>query len=150
MFLAESSIQLVPDGTLLLHFLFILVMVAVLSRTLLRPINQILIERENRIAGRLSQAKALALAREEKLRRYQSELRSARADGYHLLEQERARALKEREERVQELKQELGTTVSAQIDLAHLQENQIRSELETQAVSIGAQIASKVLGRPTN
>ena len=46
MFLAETSIQLVPDGTLLLHLLMVGVMVAVLNRTLLKPINQILAERE--------------------------------------------------------------------------------------------------------
>ena len=62
MFLAESSIQLVPDGTLLLHLLFVGLMVAVLSRTLLRPINQILRERENRISTQLEQARATAAA----------------------------------------------------------------------------------------
>ena len=41
MFLAEASIQLVPDGTLLLHLLMVAVMVFILNRTLLKPINQI-------------------------------------------------------------------------------------------------------------
>jgi hypothetical protein len=39
---AENSIQLVPDGTLLLHVLIILVMVYVLNATLFKPINLIL------------------------------------------------------------------------------------------------------------
>jgi len=39
---AENSIQLVPDGTLLLHILIILVMVYVLNATLFKPINRIL------------------------------------------------------------------------------------------------------------
>ena len=41
MILAETSIQLVPDGTLLLHLLMVAIMVFVLNRTLLKPINQI-------------------------------------------------------------------------------------------------------------
>ena len=45
---AENSIQLVPDGTLLLHVLIILVMVYVLNATLFRPINRILEAREKR------------------------------------------------------------------------------------------------------
>jgi len=36
--LAENSIQLVPDGTLILHVLIILVMVYVLNATLFKPI----------------------------------------------------------------------------------------------------------------
>src|SRR6266567_4307508 len=45
---AENSIQLVPDGTLLLHVLIILIMVYVLNATLFKPINQILEAREQR------------------------------------------------------------------------------------------------------
>jgi hypothetical protein len=40
MFLAESTIQLVPDGTLLLHLLMVVVMVAVVNRTLLKPLTR--------------------------------------------------------------------------------------------------------------
>ena len=46
MILAEASIQLVPDATLLLHLVLVVVMVFVLNRTLLKPINDILSERE--------------------------------------------------------------------------------------------------------
>ena len=77
MFLAEASIQLVPDGTLLLHVLFIAVMVFVLNRTLLKPINQILAEREKQIGGRLSEAESLTAEADEKMRNYQSALREA-------------------------------------------------------------------------
>ena len=150
MFLAESSIQLVPDGTLLLHFLFVGLMVAVLSRTLLRPINQILRERENRISTQLEQARATAAAREEKLLRYQSELRRARAEGYHLLEQEKVTALREREEGLRSLKKELTEWVSDQLEITRRQEEQVRRELEAQASTFGILISSQILGRPTH
>ena len=150
MFLAESSIQLVPDGTLLLHLLFVGLMVAVLSRTLLRPINQILRERENRISTQLEQARATAAAREEKLRRYQSELRRARAEGYHLLEQEKVSALREREEGLRSLKKELTEWVSDQLEITRRQEEQVRRELEAQASTFGILISSQILGRPTH
>jgi len=39
---AENSIQLVPDGTLILHVIIILVMIYVLNTTLYQPINRIL------------------------------------------------------------------------------------------------------------
>ena len=53
---AENSIQLVPDGTLILHIVIILVMVFVLNATLFKPINRILEEREKRTRGRSGEA----------------------------------------------------------------------------------------------
>ncbi|HEV7398045.1 MAG TPA: hypothetical protein VGN86_16155, partial [Pyrinomonadaceae bacterium] len=57
--LAENSIQLVPDGTILLHIVAVVVMVAILNRTMFRPINKILADREAQTAGRSSEAKKL-------------------------------------------------------------------------------------------
>jgi len=150
MMLAENSIQLVPDGTLLLHFLFIGVMVAVLGRTFLRPINQILKERERRVRESLSEAKATASAIEDKRNRYQSELRQARIEGYRLLEQVRAGAMKEREVRVLLVKEELGEWASSQEANLRKQEEQARRELEAQASTIGTLISSQILGRGTH
>ena len=93
MILLEASIQLVPDGTLLLHLFLVGVMVFVLNRTLLKPVNQILAEREKQIAGRLKEAEAMALETQEKLKKYNDALRDARADGYKLLEKERAQTV---------------------------------------------------------
>jgi len=68
MFLAEASIQLVPDGSLLLHLVVIFLMVFILNHTLLKPINRILAEREKQIGGRLSEAQMLSADAEEKSR----------------------------------------------------------------------------------
>ena len=67
MFLAESSIQLVPDGTLLLHLLMVALMVAVLNRTLLKPINKILADRDKHILGRVDEAQEMLQLKEQKL-----------------------------------------------------------------------------------
>ena len=150
MFLAESSIQLVPDGTLLLHFLFIGLMVVVLSRTLLKPINVILQEREEDIRGRKDLAKKTAAAREEMLLRYETELRKARSEGYRLLEQERARAIKEKQEKLQSVKEEMARWVSSEITTKRQQEELIRRDLEAQAGSMAELISYRILGRPTH
>jgi F-type H+-transporting ATPase subunit b len=150
MFLAESSIQLVPDGTLLLHFLFIGLMVVVLSRTLLKPINVILREREEDIRLRKDLARKTAAAREEMLQRYETELRKARSEGYRLLEQERARAIKEKQEKLQSVKEEMARWVSAEIATTRQQEELIRRELEAQAGSMAELISHQILGRPTH
>ena len=98
MFLAEASIQLVPDGTLLLHLLMVAVMVFILNRTLLKPINQILAERERQVEGRLQEAQMMAAETDEKLKKYNDTLHEARVEGYKLLEKERTEGLKEKDE----------------------------------------------------
>ncbi|MCA1578404.1 MAG: ATP synthase F0 subunit B [Acidobacteria bacterium] len=147
MFLAETSIQLVPDGTLLLHLLMVAVMVFVLNRTLLKPINQILSEREKQITGRLREAEALSTETEEKRRRYNSALREARAEGYRLLEKERAAALKEKDEKVRQYREQMSKTVAAQLEMTRQQEQLVRQELESQAAVVGDMISSQILRR---
>ena len=148
MFLAESSIQLVPDGTMLLHILIIIVMVMVLNRTLLKPINEILARRDALLSGRMSEAQILAAAREEKLQQYESALRAARTEGYHALEAEKTSALRERERRLSAEKEEISKKVTAAIEVTHQQEAAARKDLETQAGELSNLIGTQVLRRP--
>ena len=148
MFLAEASIQLVPDGTLLLHLLVIGIMVFVLNRTLLKPLNQILSEREKLITGQLNEARTLTTESEEKLRKYNEALRQARTDGYHLLEKERAEALKQKEEKLRVYRDEMSKEVAAEVEATRKQEESAKGELEAQAGVISDLISSRILRRP--
>jgi len=147
MFLAEASIQLVPDGTLLLHLVMIFLMVFILNRTLLKPINKILADREKQIGGRLVEAQMLSAEAEEKTRTYQQALREARADGYRLLEKERAAGLKQKDEKVRQHREELSRTVAKELESIQKQQDRVRMELESQADSMGVLISSQILRR---
>ena len=147
MILAEDTIQLVPDATLLLHLVFVVVMVVVLNRTLLKPINQILAEREKQITGRLREAEALAAESQEKLKKYNDTVREARTTGYKLLEKERADGLKEKEQKLRQSRDELSKNVATQVEQIRRQEQSVKSELEGQAATIGDLISSQVLRR---
>ncbi len=149
MFLAETSIQLVPDGTLLFHLLMVGIMVFVLNRTLLKPINRILSEREKQIVGRRAEAQAMAAEVDEKLRKYHDTLREARADGYRLVEKERAESLKDREEKLRLYREQMSKEVAAQIETTKKQEQSVKGELEAQAAVISNLISAQVLRRPT-
>jgi len=149
MFLAEASIQLVPDGTLLLHLFMVVVMVFILNRTLLKPINRILAERERQVEGRLSEAKMMAAETEEKLKRYNEALHEARVDGYKLLEKERAEGVKQKDEALRLYRDEISQEVAARIETTRRQEESVRKELEAQAGAISSLISSKILRRPT-
>jgi F-type H+-transporting ATPase subunit b len=147
MFLAETSIQLVPDATLLLHLVFVVVMVFVLNRTLLKPINDILSEREKQITGRLREAEAMAAESQEKLQKYNDTLREARTAGYKLLEKERAESLKEKEQKLRQSRDQLSKEVATQVEQIRNQEQAVKGELEAQAATIGSLISSQILRR---
>ena len=147
MFLAEDTIQLVPDGTLLLHLVIIVVMVAVLNRTLLKPINKILADRDRYILGRGDEAGEMGKAREKHLADYNSALSKARSDGYHLLERERGQAVKEKEDKIKAFKEETARVVSAELRTTEEQEQRVRLELEGEAAQLGSMITDQILRR---
>ena len=150
MVLLEAQIQLVPDGTLLLHLLMVAIMVFILNRTLLKPMNRILAERERQIQGRLKEAQALAAETEQKRKKYNDALHAARVDGYKLLEKERTDGLKEKDEKVRLYREQASREVAAQIDNIKRQEQSVKQELETQAASISSLISDQVLRRRTH
>ena len=98
--LAENSIQLVPDGTLIVHVIIILVMVYVLNATLYKPINQILESREKRTRGRLSEAQEVMKSVNEKITEHERSLRQARSEAFSLAESLRGEAMKDRQQKV--------------------------------------------------
>jgi F-type H+-transporting ATPase subunit b len=145
---AENSIQLVPDGTLFLHILIILVMVFVLNATLFRPINRILEERERRTRGRSGEAHDILQRVEEKVSLYERTLREARAAGYQLMEQEHAAALSERQASLNAVKDEINHSVAEQKEAIHAQVEDARATLDREARRIAAEIGSQILHRP--
>jgi F-type H+-transporting ATPase subunit b len=128
----------------------VVVMVFIVNRTLLKPINRILAEREKQIAGRLQEAEALAAETEQKRQKFNEALHAARVDGYKLLEKERADALKEKDEKVRLYREQASREVAAQLDNIKRQEQSVKQELETQAASISSLISAQVLRRRTH
>ena len=145
---AENSIQPVPDGTLLLHVLIILVMVYVLNATLFRPINQILENREKRTRGRLTEAQEIMGNVSEKLAEYERALRAARHEAYALSEHERAAAMQDRQRELDEMRAKLAASIAAEKKAIQSQAEAARITLEADARRIAVEIGSRVLSRP--
>ena len=145
---AEGSIQLVPDGTLLIHLALIIVMVAVLNATLLKPINRILEERDRLTKGRLTEAHGTLLTVSGKLAEYERRLREARAAGYALMEQERAIVFEERQRKLGEVKTEITHLVSAEREKLSTEGAQVRVRLAADAKGIALEIGRQILRRP--
>ncbi len=144
---AENSIQLVPDGTLILHVLIILVMVYVLDATLYKPINKILASREKRTRGRLSEAQETMKNVKERLAEYEGSLREARSESYALAESKRAEAMMERQRRVNEMREQLAQSIAAEKEAIQKQATQARASLEIESRDIARDISSRVLNR---
>lgn len=145
---AENSIQLVPDGTLFLHIVIILVMVFVLNATLFKPINRILAERERRTRGRSGEAQGILKSVEEKLAHYERTLREARAEAYRLMEQERAEAMRERTDKLAATREEIEREVADQKQAIQTQKEEARASLESNARQIALEIGAHILHRP--
>jgi F-type H+-transporting ATPase subunit b len=145
---AENSIQLVPDGTLLLHVLIILVMVYVLNATLFRPINQILENREKRTRGRLTEAQEILRNVSERLAEYERALRAARTEAYALSEHERAAAMQDRQRELDEMRAKLAASIASEREAIQRQAEAARITLEADARGIAVEIGSRVLSRP--
>jgi len=145
---AENSIQLVPDGTLLLHVLIILVMVYVLNATLFRPINLILANREKRTRGRLTEAQEIMANVSNKLGEYERALRAARTEAYALSELERGKAMQDRQRELDEMRARLAASISSEKKAIQSQAEAARVTLEADARRIAVEIGSRVLSRP--
>lgn len=147
---AENSIQLIPDGTLVLHIALILLMIFILNRTLFRPINKILEERVRRTKAGTGEAQEIFSNVENKLAHYEMSLRDARAHGYQLLEQERNLALAERQERINTLRADLLKFSQTEKNLISAQVEESQNELGKEALRLAEQISLSILGRPVH
>ena len=140
-----ESIQLVPDGTLVLHIAIIITMVFALNRFLFRPVNRILDERERRTRGRSDEAHEIIRRVKESLLQYENSLRQARAESYRLLEQQQSEASGERQRKVVMVRKELEEQIEEQKREIQAQADDARVALEGEARRAAASISSQVL-----
>ena len=145
---AENSIQLVPDGTLVLHVLIILVMVYVLNATLYKPINRILEAREKQTKGRLTEAQEILKSVSQKVAAYEQALRQARAEAYAFAESERSSAMQDRQQKLNEMRRQLAESIAKEKQAIEQQAAEARGVLETESRRIAREIGARVLSRP--
>lgn len=142
-----ESIQLVPDGTLFIHIAIILLMVFVLNRTLFKPVNRMLEERERRTHGRSDEARKTTEQVEESLRRYERSLREARVESYQTMERQRSEAMGERQRRMAAVRDEMGGKVEEEKKAIRDQSAEARATLENEARRVAASVSAQILGR---
>jgi F-type H+-transporting ATPase subunit b len=145
--LAENSIQLVPDGTLLINAVLILVMVWVLDHTLFKPINRILEEREKLTKGQFGAAGDIMQKVDDGLAQYERAMFEARSEGYKMLEQERALAMRDRQETLDATRDELANLVAQEKSTIKRQAETAGASIEATAHTLATEIGSTILRR---
>ncbi len=145
---AENSIQLVPDGTILFHLFLVIVMIWLLNRTLFKPINKVLSDREAETKGRTAEAQKLTADMEKRLARYEQGLRAARNSAYQMIDSERAEAIKIREAALSEIRQEIRDEVLREKAEIERQAKEAQEALRAQALESALVIGSQILRRP--
>ena len=144
---AEGGIQLVPDGTLIVHVIAIVIMVFVLNATLFKPVNKILEARDKRGKGRLGEAGEILSRVDSKLTAYESSLRAARSEAYQLLESEHAQARASREQKLAGVRQELSDSTARQKEELARQSEAAKRTLASDARQFAHEVGSRILGR---
>jgi F-type H+-transporting ATPase subunit b len=142
---AEGSIQLVPDGTIFIHIALILLMIWILNRTLFKPINRVLEERERKTGGRSDSAHNILLEADNKLANYEQSLREARAAGYSTIEKLRSEALEYRRQQIEAVKAEVTDTVAAERAALQNSVAAAQAQLQTDARVLAERISSNIL-----
>ena len=148
--LAGNSIQLVPDGTILIHIALILLMVFILNKTLFKPINHILEQRERRTRGRSEEAEGILRRVDESMSRYEKSLREARAESYRLLEQERGAAMLERQHKLNAVREEVDGLIEGEKSAIQTQVQDAKTTLTDEAQRVAASVSAQILGRPVS
>lgn len=143
-----EEIRLVPDGTLFVHIALIVLMIYVLNKTLFRPIGRVLEERERHTTGRSGEAGEILASVEDKLSRYERSLREARAQSYQVLEQQRAEALRARQGKLEEVREEVTRSIEREKGSIQAQAQAARATLEEESRRVAASVSAQILGRP--
>lgn len=139
-----ESVQLVPDGTLFIHIALILLMIFILQRTFFKPINRIIESREKNKAGS-SESENLLREVSEKETKYNEALLEARSKGYELIEQERAEALSQKQEKLGAAKEEVQQIFTREMSELEKQTAEARQSVATEAEKMAEKISSNIL-----
>lgn len=143
--LAFLQVQLIPDGTLLIHIALILLMIWILNRTFFRPINKVLVSREKNSGGRSSEAQEILNQVRAKETAFESEIRDARTEGYGLIEKQRSKAVAKRQKKVEAVKEEVTALLSTEKEAIAQQTAEAQKSITSEAQKLAEKISANIL-----
>lgn len=144
-FAEGTSVQLLPDFSMLFHMFIILLMIWILNRTFFRPVNRIIEARVKNKGGRYTEAERILQEVEQKQTQYNAALLEARNQGYEFIEKQKMAAVEQRETALAEVREEVTTKVSTEKREIEEQTAQARAEIAREAEVLADRISQNIL-----
>jgi len=143
--LAFQKVELMPNGTMLIHIALILLMIWILNRTLFRPVNRVIEAREKNKGGHSGEAQEILKNVGEKQSHIEAAMLEARSEGYELVERTRTSAVAERQEKIGAVKAEVAELTARENQELDRQKNEARATIAAEAGQIAERISSNIL-----
>lgn len=134
------------NGTAIVIFLIVWILVLVLTRVFFKPVLRILDERSGRIAKDRAAAAAALGSYENDLRRVEESLKEARAAGEAIRSMAETEALKEKSRLVREVQAEGRAEVEKAKQELRLEMDALKKELDARTAEIAETIEKRILG----
>jgi F-type H+-transporting ATPase subunit b len=143
--LAFQKVELMPNGTMLIHIGLILLMIWILNRTLFRPVNRVIEARDKNKGGHSGEAQEILKNVGEKQSHIEAAMLEARSEGYELIERTRTSAVAERQEKIGAVKAEVAELTARENQELDRQKNEARATIAAEAGQIAERISSNIL-----
>ncbi len=143
--LAGNSILSI-DGSFLLIFASVIALIFILNRTLFRPVIAILEERDRLGVGRIKESRQMLAQYEERLKKYEDEIRAARARAFTQFEERRREMLAEHANLIANARNDMRTQVEAAKNEIAVESREARKQLEEDARAMATEITSRLIG----
>lgn len=140
-----ANVELVPNGTLLIHIAMILLMIFILNRTFFRPINRIIESRLKNQGGRFTEAEQILNQVNKKQAVYEENLRQARSEGYDMIEDQRNAALQKQQAEMEAVKAETSEKFARNKSEIDRQTIEARTAIAQQADELADKISANIL-----
>ena len=144
-FAEGTSVQLLPDFSMLIHIALVLLMIFILNRTFFRPVNRVIESRLKRESGGFTEAEEILNQINEKQAGYTAALLEARNEGYELIEKERAEALRRREAEISGTKEQVAQKVAEEKAELERQTAEARAQIDREADEMAEKISRNIL-----
>ncbi len=138
---------MIPDLSVGLVIVVVLVLSVVLNRLLLRPVMRVMSEREGAIRSARELAESSRSRAQSAADELEAKTRSARADIYRQMDEKRRAALDRRAEIVANTRREVERSIVDATGRVRAQADAARAELEQNADTLATIIVERVLGR---
>lgn len=138
---------MLPDLSVVWVIFFVLLLTAVLNRLLFKPLLRVMEERQRAITSARELAERSALEAKRATAEFDRKTGEARAELYRQMDEMRRTAMDERAAILVRTREEAEAEIAAASAKLQAEADNARRRLSTDAESLGAAVAERILGR---